>query len=139
VALVTLQEALREHARDRSSAAHLLFAQGLVFLAAGKLHQVERLARHLLKLSLQADLEMSQAWAHWLLGLVSYEWNDLEAAIEHFSAVVTQRDQAHSWAVQEALYGLALAYRAQGRGAEAQPRNTLFFARTEGLLTVSPS
>ena len=63
MALVTLQEALLDHT-TQSSIVRLLFAQALVFLAAGKLHQVEHIARHLLRLTQQADLAMSSAWAH---------------------------------------------------------------------------
>jgi LuxR family maltose regulon positive regulatory protein len=119
-ALVTLQEALRDHWTHLTSAVRLLFAQALVFLAAGKLHQVEHTAGHLLQLAQKADLAMSQMWAHWLLGLVKYEWNNLDAAVTHFSIVVANQHQAHSWAVQEAMYSLAFAYQAQGRDGEAQ-------------------
>jgi len=119
VALVTLQEALFDHGTQPSSSVRLLFAQALVFLAAGKLHQVERIAEHVLQLAQQADLDMSHAWAHWLLGIVQYEWNNLEAAVTHFSLVVGNQYRAHSWTVQEAMYGLAFAYQAQGQDAEA--------------------
>ncbi len=119
-ALVTLQEALLDHPIQRSSTVRLLFAQAMVFLAAGKLHQVEHIAGHMLQLAQQADLAMSTGWAHWLLGLVQYEWNNLDDAVSHFSVVVENRYQTHSWAVQEAMYGLALAYQAQGRDMEAQ-------------------
>jgi ATP/maltotriose-dependent transcriptional regulator MalT len=119
-ALVTLQEALLDHAPRDSITARLLFAQALVFLAAGKLHQVEHIAGHLLRLAQQAELAMSHYWAHYFLGVVHYEWNNLDAAVSHFMVVVEHRYQAHAWAVQEAMYGLALAYQAQGLEAEAQ-------------------
>jgi ATP/maltotriose-dependent transcriptional regulator MalT len=120
LALVTLQEALLDHAIQRSSTVRLLFAQAMVFLAAGKLHQLEHIADHMLQVAQQADLVMSIGWAHWLLGLVQYEWNNLDEAVSHFSVVVENRYQTHSWAVQEAMYGLTLAYQAQGREVEAQ-------------------
>jgi tetratricopeptide (TPR) repeat protein len=120
VALVTLQEALLEHATRPSSTARLLFAQAMVFLAAGKLHQVEHIAQYLLHLARHADLAMSYAWGHWLLGVVQYEWNNLDAAVSHFSDVIDNRYQVHAWTVQEAMYGLALTYQAQGLDTEAQ-------------------
>ena len=101
MALVTLHEALFDHATQRSSTVRLLFAQALVFLAAGKLHQVEHIARSVMQLAQKAELAMSHAWAHWLLGLVHYEWNNLDAAVSHLSVVVDNKYLAHSWTVQE--------------------------------------
>ena len=84
------------------------------------MRQVEHTARHLLQLAQKADLALSQHWAHWLLGMVHYEWNNLDAAVYHFSVVIANQHQAHFWAVQEAMRGLALAYQAQGLGTRAQ-------------------
>ena len=120
IALVALQQALRDHSTHLNSTARLLYAQAWVYLAAGKLHQVEHTARHLLRLAQQAELALSQYWAHWLLGLVYYEWNNLDAAVYHFSAVVANQHQAHFWVVRDAMCGLALAYQAQGLDAQAQ-------------------
>ena len=58
--------------------------------------------------------------AHWLLGVVYYEWNNLDAAVYHFSVVIANQHQAHFWAVQDAMCGLALAYQAKGLGTQAQ-------------------
>ena len=120
VALVELNEALREPSAHLNNTARLLFAQVLIYLATGKLQQVEHTSRHLLRIAQQADLAMSQYWAHLMLGLVYYEWNNLYAAAYHFSVVVANRYRAHLWAVQEAMYGLALAYQAQGPGLQAR-------------------
>jgi LuxR family transcriptional regulator, maltose regulon positive regulatory protein len=120
VALVALQQALRDHSSHVNSAARLLFAQAWVYLAAGKLQQVERTARHLLQTAQQADLALSQNFAHWLLGVVHYEWNKLDAAAYHFSVVIANQHQAHFWVVHDAMRGLALTYQAQGLSTQAQ-------------------
>jgi LuxR family maltose regulon positive regulatory protein len=120
VALAELQQALRELPARPTITARLLLAQMVVYLAAGKLHQVEHTARHLLQIAQQADLALSQNYAHWLLGVVHYEWNKLDAAVYHFSAVIANQHLAHFWVVQDAMYGLALAYQAQGLGTKAQ-------------------
>jgi LuxR family maltose regulon positive regulatory protein len=120
VALSALRLALREQATRPTTAARLLFAQALVYLAAGKLPQVEETARHLLQFTSNAHLLLSQNFAHWLLGVVHYEWNNLEAAIYHFSEVIASRHHAHFWAVRDAMCGLALAYQAQGLSNQAQ-------------------
>src|SRR5207248_9321798 len=101
MALVELNEALREPSAHLNNTARLLFAQVLIYLATGKLQQVEHTSRHLLRIAQQADLAMSQYWAHLMLGLVYYEWNNLYAAAYHFSVVVANRYRAHLWAVQE--------------------------------------
>jgi len=119
-ALDALQQALTDHALSINSTARLLFAKAWVYLAAGKLHQVEHTARHVLHIAQKADLALSQYYAHWMLGVVYYEWNDLERAVYHFSAVIANQHQAHFWMVQDAMHGLALAYEAQGMSTQAQ-------------------
>ncbi len=119
-ALVALQQALRDHSSQVNSTVRLLFAQAWIYLAAGKLHQVEHTARHLLQIAQEAGLVLSQNFAHWLLGAVYYEWNKLDAAAYHFSAVIANQHQAHFWVVLDAMRGLALTYQAQGSGTQAQ-------------------
>jgi hypothetical protein len=63
---------------------------------------------------------LSQNYAHWLLGVAHYEWNELDTAVYHFSAVITNQHLAHFWMVQDAMRGLALAYQDQGLGTKAQ-------------------
>ena len=120
VALVALQQALTDHSLHVNTAARLLLAQGWVYLAEGKLHQVEHTARHLLQVAQDGDLVLSQHFAHWLLGVAYYERNDLDMAVYHFSVVIANQHQAHFWIVQDAMCGLALTYQAQGMSAQAQ-------------------
>jgi LuxR family maltose regulon positive regulatory protein len=124
VALVSLQRALRDQSSHLDATARLLFAQGVVYLTAGKLHQVEHTARHLLQTAQEADLILSLHFAHWLLGMVYYEWNNLDAAVYHFSVVIANQHLAHFWMVQDAMCGLALTYQAQGMSTQA--RDTAF-------------
>ncbi len=120
VALMELDKKLRSHAQHPDSSAHLLIAQGLVYLAAGKLHQVEQTARHLQQIAREGGLSLSQNYAHWLLGVVHYERNVLDEAIYHFTVVITNAPFVNIWAVQDAMYGLALAYQAQGLSTQAK-------------------
>ena len=119
VALGALQQALRDQSTHVNVTERLLFARGVVYLTAGKLPQLEHTARHLLQLAQNDDLILSHHWAHWLLGEVYYEWNKLDAAVYHFSAVIANQHLAHLW-VQDAMCGLALAYQAQGLGTRSQ-------------------
>ena len=119
-ALAQLQQVLSDQSMRRNYTARLLFAQAVVYLVAGKLHQAEHTARHLLQLAQGADLALSQNYAHWLLGVVHYEWDKLDAAVYHFSAVLANQHLAHFLAVRDAMCGLALAYQARGLGNQAQ-------------------
>ena len=119
-ALLALQRTLQDHSTKLNSTARLLFAQAYMYLAMGKLPQVEGTARHLLNIARESELVISQNYAHWLLGLVRYEQNQLDEAAYHFSAVITDQHQAHYWVVKDALCGLALTYQAQGLDLQAR-------------------
>jgi ATP/maltotriose-dependent transcriptional regulator MalT len=118
--LAQLHQALRDHSTNLQGTARLLFAQELLYLDAGKLHQAEHTARHLLQVAREGDLELSQNFAHWLLGVAHYEWGKLDAAVYHFSVVLANRHLAHAMVVRDSMCGLALAYQAKGLGKEAQ-------------------
>src|SRR5438034_1006931 len=119
-ALAAVQQALRDQSTGLSSTARLLYAQSYVYLAMGILPHAEHTARHLLHIAREAELVISQNYAHWLLAVVHYEQNRLDEAAYHFSAVIANQHQAHFWVVQDALCGLALTYQAQGLGIQAQ-------------------
>jgi LuxR family maltose regulon positive regulatory protein len=120
VALRELDKQLSSNAQRPVSATRLLSGQGLVYLAAGKLLQAEQTARQLLQIARESGLILSRNYAHWLLGVVHYERNVLDEAIYHFTVVITNEHFVNSWAVQDAKYGLALAYQAQGLSTQAQ-------------------
>ncbi|HXX79217.1 MAG TPA: hypothetical protein VEI53_12030, partial [Ktedonobacteraceae bacterium] len=94
-ALASLQEVLLSQPSSMSTTARLLFSQTYVYLAMGKLPHAEQTARHLLQIALKAELAISRNYAHWLLGLVHYEQNQLDEAAYHFSAVIADQQQAH--------------------------------------------
>jgi hypothetical protein len=39
----------------------------------------------------QAKLSLSIGWGNFFLGMVHYEWNELETAAQHFAAIVDLR------------------------------------------------
>jgi LuxR family maltose regulon positive regulatory protein len=118
--LAQLQQALRERSTNPKGTAHLLTAQGVLYLDAGKLHHAAHTARHLLQIGQEGDLALSQNYAHWLLGVAHYEWDRLDEAVYHFSAVVANQHRAHFVAVLDSMCGLALAYQAMGLTTQAQ-------------------
>ena len=81
---------------------------------------MEHTARHLLRIAKEGDLTFSQNYAHWLLGVVHYEWDKLDTAVYHFSAIVANQHLAYFMVLRDAMCGLALAYQAKGLCKEAQ-------------------
>ena len=118
--LAQLQQALREHSTNSKGTARLLTAQEVLYLDAGKLHHAEHTARHLLQIGQEGDLALSQNYAHWMLGVVHYEWDRLDEAVYHFSAVVANQHRAHFVALLDSMCGLSLTYQAMGLATQAQ-------------------
>ncbi|HEY7064665.1 MAG TPA: LuxR C-terminal-related transcriptional regulator [Chloroflexota bacterium] len=88
--------------------------------AAGDLPHLEQVAHALLRLSSDHALPVSAPWADFALGLAAYQRNDLDAAEQHFAAVIEAQHDAHFLATRDALLGLSLTYQAQGRTALAR-------------------
>jgi LuxR family transcriptional regulator, maltose regulon positive regulatory protein len=89
-------------------------------LISGDLQQLRHAAQYLLKESQRNRLMLSMTWAHYFLGLLRYEWNDLESAAAHFQTIAERRYSAHFTAAQESMLGLALIRHAQGSAQEAR-------------------
>lgn len=132
-------EVAQAEAQDGAHTAQLYLILCWIRLIAGDLQQVDKLAQHLLKESQRGRLMLSMTWAHYFLGLLHYEWNDLETAAQHFTAIAERRYSAHFTAAQEALLGLALIRQAQGLAAEARETTEAlaeFNLMRAGLITV---
>jgi LuxR family maltose regulon positive regulatory protein len=97
-----------------------LFGIAVVHLREGDLDQAAMTAQYMLRLATEHGLEMASSWAHQILGTVAYEYNDLETAISHFSAVAAGRRYAAEINLLESTIGLALSYQALGRVRESE-------------------
>jgi LuxR family maltose regulon positive regulatory protein len=64
-------------------------------------------------------MTISLVVAHWLLGRINYEWNRLEAASQHFSAVFELRYGGQFMMVKDSMMALALIYQTQGMAEKA--------------------
>jgi LuxR family maltose regulon positive regulatory protein len=60
-----------------------------------------------------------EGWAHYLLGLVTYEWNLPDAAGQHFAEVTRRLYTANLATVRNGFIGQALACQAMGRRGDA--------------------
>ena len=90
-----------------------------MYLAEGKLEQVRQAAHDLLRLAEGSNLPTLQSWAHDFLGRMHYQWNELDVAERHLSAILDKRHTAVSIIVGEGLYCLAELYHHQGNDAGA--------------------
>ena len=73
-------------------------------------YQLQQAGQWLLHAAETIGLQVSVTWASCHLGLLFYEWNELDAAEHHFITVVKHRYQAHHVAFRDSLMGLALIY-----------------------------
>jgi LuxR family transcriptional regulator, maltose regulon positive regulatory protein len=95
-------------------------------LASGDLSALKEVAEQAREDATALRQELTLAWAHYLLGRVSYEWNELAEAEAHFAAVCALRHKCHFMLLRNAMQGLALTQQARGQPeAAAQTLATL--------------
>lgn len=119
-AVQTLQTALDEQAAPNTFTARVLFTLATIYYAEGAFTRVQQTAHLLWQMATQSKLPLSLVWAHCLLGIVAYEWNELATAAQHFAAVLERRYTAHAVALHNSWLGLALTAQAQGQFDEAR-------------------
>ncbi len=119
-AVKLLTEALDAPTLHGAARMQAFIALSLTHLLAGDLYQLDRTASRFLEQAIQEENPTSIGWAHYLLGQVRYEWNDLEAAARHFSAVADRRHSASFITVLGSMLSLARVRLAQGRPEQAQ-------------------
>jgi LuxR family maltose regulon positive regulatory protein len=99
--------------------ARVLISQIYVHMLSGCFHQAEPVLHQTLQLARKKGLTISLVVAHWQLGRINYEWNRLEAARQHFSAVFELRYGGQFIMVHDSMMALALTYQAQGTAEKA--------------------
>jgi LuxR family maltose regulon positive regulatory protein len=99
-------------------------------------------ANDYLNFALKSSLRESEAFAHYHLGVLHYEWNELATARQHFEAAINLRYYAHELSLHFSLLGLALVRLAQSRLEEAQASVAAareFAQQTESKLLLASS
>jgi len=87
-------------------------------LFSGEWVEVERTARHMLALYGDQQKAGWSSMAHYALGVVAYEWNDLENALSSFNIVTSAFH--HAFVFQDSHFGQVACHCALGQLAEAQ-------------------
>jgi LuxR family transcriptional regulator, maltose regulon positive regulatory protein len=100
-------------------ALRLKMALCFIYTTEGKLEEVRQTAHEMLRLAAGQPLATMQCWAHYFLGLVSYQWNDLASAEHHFAAILERRNLAIMIAIRNGVLHLALTQQIRGDAAQA--------------------
>jgi LuxR family maltose regulon positive regulatory protein len=93
---------------------------GILYRNALRFAQLKPLAQRQLALAKRAGLLASICWPRYLLAVVSYEWNELDDAIEHLSYIRDHRYGVTMIIARRALIALALAQQACGQHDDAR-------------------
>lgn len=99
--------------------ARALNALCTIYWTSADLPHVKRTAQALYEIGSAHNDAHIQSWAQRNLGLLNYEWNQLEAATQHLALVAQQRFALIVRTAHEALVGLALTYQARDLTSEA--------------------
>ncbi len=98
----------------------LLLAAGAIYGMVGDLKRLEQIGKHLLQAGLAEEHPLSIAWASHFLGHAYFQWNRLDEAAAHWSAVAKWRYHANFMVYHDAMLGLVLIYHSQGNVGQAQ-------------------
>jgi LuxR family maltose regulon positive regulatory protein len=94
--------------------ARVLIGQIYIHMLQGDLYQAEHVLNQLQPVTDEARLPVSKIVAHWLLGRINYERNNLDEAIKHFLVVFELRYSAQFIMVHDSVLALAMIEHAQG-------------------------
>lgn len=100
-------------------ALRILFTVCLIAIEDGHLEQAKQVGDVILKHVAPGQLMVVQGWTHYSLGVVTYAWNDLDAAARHFQALVDNRYAVHTQSARNGMVGLARVHLAKGETAAA--------------------
>jgi LuxR family maltose regulon positive regulatory protein len=103
-------------------ALRLLLSLCFLYLNNADLDQVHQTARAMLSYSEVSGLGIMQGWAHFFLGFVLYQWNDLEAAEDHFDYLANHIFAIQALSAREGINGQAMIHHIKGELSEAAER-----------------
>ena len=98
-----------ESLADRNSTYAVRALMGLVCSALqdGRLDAAHHYASMMKEKSEQGGYSLMLSWAHFWLGLIEFEWNELAEAREHFELVTEHRYTSHTQAARGSMIGLS--------------------------------
>src|SRR5262249_9174191 len=86
-----------------AAALHARLAVLNMQFATGDFAAAEQTASYLVSRATEHGVDFIAAWAHYALGRIHYEWDDLDAAAKHYVSVVDLRHSAPVFALRASL------------------------------------
>ena len=102
-----------------SSQTRIMQSLCILYWPEGETRKLQQTASRLLEISLERELSWNQSFARYFLGLVHYEQNELNEAVEHLKIIV---DEPYLFPIQNLAhcsYLLSLSYQALGLSDQA--------------------
>ena len=85
----------------------------------GDFAQTRVMAQMMLEQAPAGPAAVLRGWAHYFLGVAHYGWNELDAASQHFEAIVSRRYSVHAQTLRNGMIGLVRVHVARGEISEA--------------------
>jgi LuxR family maltose regulon positive regulatory protein len=98
----------------------ILFTVCLNSFETGNLEQVRQVAHVLREQAALSQLAILEGWAHYFLGAVHYQWNELDIATRHFEHIVHRRYSVHTQSARNGMIGLVWVHLARLEFAKAR-------------------
>jgi ATP/maltotriose-dependent transcriptional regulator MalT len=115
-----LHQVIRAEPEDSPFTMHLHNGLCYIYRSLADFPRLSLAAHDYLRAAQKANLPESVAFAHYQLGVLHYEWNELELAQYHFGEATSLRYFAHELSYQSSLQGLTLVYLALGLNDRAR-------------------
>jgi LuxR family maltose regulon positive regulatory protein len=113
------QYELRDDKTD-GFAMRLLLPLCFNYLTNGNFEQSRQVANIMIEQAARSKLPVMKGWGHYFIGLVKFQWNELDAAEEHLAEVVENRFNVTAITAQHAMAALARLYQIKGKSEDAR-------------------
>ncbi|MFN8474765.1 MAG: LuxR C-terminal-related transcriptional regulator [Anaerolineae bacterium] len=116
-ALDVLHGALADGTRrnDPLMVSRALFGLAYVHWLSGNLVSMEHVALQMLQVNTRRSLRIGIGWANFMLGMLYYEWNDLDRARHHFSEILGHRNEVNHLVLRDSVCVYVLIDDLEGR------------------------
>jgi ATP/maltotriose-dependent transcriptional regulator MalT len=106
---------------DKTDSFALLVLESLcyIYLLTGQLEQTRLIAKLLVQGATRSGIALMRSAGEWFLGIVCYQRNEIEAAVQHFAQIVKNRFTAQASHYRDAVAGLALIHQIHWENSEA--------------------
>lgn len=108
-----LEQIIRDGPESSPFTMHLYLSLCYIYRSSADFPRLSQAGRAYLGAAQNANLPESIAFAHYHLGVLHYEWNELDQARHHFEAAINLRYFAHQLSYYSSLQGLILVLLAQ--------------------------